>query len=526
MRRKKKRATIFSGLLTKGDPLVWLCSACVGLLFLLFATLIFICARHGLAAFWASDIHQFTLKDGSMVSGSIQARDQTFGRLLINTGLRDEGHLVWIDENHIQSRSKDDQTVLVELANGDEFIGNIAKIDITEHHYTEGDLKKVLEEQLLAVKQGRAEIASINDNIQKKTKEIFRFQRSVEKYQISDPARAGNFREKQESSQLQLDAFQDQLQQTFTRIKGRSLTLLNSEGPRNVLIMDIRRAYQPNQISVFGKLGLFSSKVFEFFTGSPRGRNGGLFPAIVGTTLMVFIMSLFCVPLGVATAIYLNEYLRKGLLYNTLHLIVNNLAGAPSIVYGIFGLGFFVHGVGMGLDSLWSSQQAHQFGNAGLLWASLIMALVTVPAVIVASEEGLNAVPADLRKGSIALGATRFQTLTRVLLPMASPSILTGLILAITRATGAVTPLIVLGAVQHSSELPIKGSFPFIELDQPFMHLGFHIFHQGFGADYPEAVAPRVYAAMLMLIVLVLGMSLITIFLRNRVRKRFSSGPF
>ena len=166
--------------------------------------------------------------------------------------------------------------------------------------------------------------------------------------------------------------------------------------------------------------------------------------------MMVFIMSIFSFPLGVVTGVYLREYARDGWLVRLVRIAVNNLAGVPSIVYGIFGLGFFVYGVGGALDQLFFPERlpTPTMGTGGILWASLTLALLTVPVVIVATEEALGAIPKGMRDGSLALGATKLQTLVRVLLPMASPGIMTGFILAMARAAGEVAPLMITGVVK------------------------------------------------------------------------------
>src|SRR5256885_7941832 len=190
--------------------------------------------------------------------------------------------------------------------------------------------------------------------------------------------------------------------------------------------------------------------------------------------MMVIIMSIIVVPLGVLAALYLREYAKQGALVRTVRIAVNNLAGVPSIVFGVFGLGFFVYFVGGTLDQLFFSAAlpTPTFGTGGILWASLTLALLTVPVVVVAAEEGLAAVPGILREGSRALGATKFETVWRVVLPAAAPGILTGLILAMARAAGEVAPLMIVGMVKLAPALPLDRSYPFVHLERKFMHLG------------------------------------------------------
>jgi len=240
--------------------------------------------------------------------------------------------------------------------------------------------------------------------------------------------------------------------------------------------------------------------------------------------MMVFLMSLFVVPFGVVSAIYLREYAREGWLTRAVRIAVNNLAGVPSIVFGVFGLGFFVYGIGSTLDQFFFAESlpTPTFGTGGILWASLTLALLTVPVVIVATEEGLAAVPQMVRQGSRALGATHFETLMRVVLPAAAPGMLTGLILAMARAAGEVAPLMIVGMVKLAPTLPIDHFPPFVHLERKFMHLGFHIYDVGFQSPNVEAAAPLVFATTALLIAMVMSLNLTAILLRNRLRRRLA----
>jgi phosphate transport system permease protein len=317
------------------------------------------------------------------------------------------------------------------------------------------------------------------------------------------------------------------------REKGNAyqLALLTVEGRAKTLsLLEIVRAFQPNQMSWIEKAGLYLARTWEFFSDEPREANmeGGVFPAIFGTVLMVLIMSIAVVPLGVLTAIYMREYAKQGPFVRTLRIAVNNLAGVPSIVFGIFGLGFFVYAIGGSIDKLFYPEAlpTPTYGTGGIFWAALTLALLTVPVVIVTTEEGLAAVPSALREGSLALGATKFETLWRVLIPSASPAILTGLILAMARAAGEVAPLMITGVVKLAPSLPLDGHFPYLHLDRKFMHLGFHIYDVGFQSPNVEASLPMVYATTLLLILIVLMLNLTAILLRNRLRRRFAAGQF
>jgi phosphate transport system permease protein len=283
-------------------------------------------------------------------------------------------------------------------------------------------------------------------------------------------------------------------------------------------------------MSVGSKILFYLAKIKELLVEEPRESNteGGLFPAIFGTVMLVFVMSLFSFPLGVIAAIYLREYAKDGVVVRVVRIAVNNLAGIPSIVYGIFGLGFFVYGIGGAIDQLFFPERlpTPTFGTGGILWASLTLALLTVPVVIVATDEALGAIPAGVRDGSLALGATKFQTLVRILIPMASPGIMTGLILAMARAAGEVAPLMITGVVKLAPSLPLDGEFPFLHLDRKFMHLGFHIYDIGFQSPNVEAAKPMVFVTTLLLVLIVLVMSSFAIYLRNKMKKRYTYSAF
>src|SRR5262245_41397412 len=305
------------------------------------------------------------------------------------------------------------------------------------------------------------------------------------------------------------------------------LTVVKADGARSeVPVGSIVRTVRPNALGAWGKLEVYASRVREFLLDNPRESNteGGIFPAIFGTVLMVFLMSFAVMPLGVLAALYLREYARQGPLVRAVRIAVNNLAGVPSIVFGIFGLGFFVYLVGGTIDRLFFADAlpTPTFGTGGILWASLTLALLTVPVVIVATEEGLAAVPRGVREGSLALGATKLETTWKVVLPAAAPGILTGMILAMARAAGEVAPLMIVGMVKLAPALPVDGQPPFLHLERKFMHLGFHIYDVGFQSPNVEATKPLVFATALLLILVVTVMNLVAIALRNHPRRKYA----
>jgi len=225
----------------------------------------------------------------------------------------------------------------------------------------------------------------------------------------------------------------------------------------------------------------------------------------------------------VIAAIWLHEYAGRNMLTRLVRIAVVNLAGVPSIVYGVFGLGFFVWLTGGSIDRVFFADSLPNptFGTPGLLWASLTLALLTLPVVIVATEEGLSRIPPTLRQGSLALGATQAETLWHVTLPLAVPAMLTGLILAVARAAGETAPLMLVGVVKMVPELPIDSLFPYLHLDRKFMHLGFQIYDLAFQSPNAEAERPLVFATALLLVLLILGLNLVAMILRHRLRERY-----
>ncbi len=290
-------------------------------------------------------------------------------------------------------------------------------------------------------------------------------------------------------------------------------------------VADIVRAYRPNAMGWAESLGMYFERLMEFLSGNPREANteGGLLPALYGTAMMVMLMSVIVTPLGVVAGVYLSEYAPRGWLTRIIRVSVNNLAGVPSIVYGMFGLGFFIYLAGGEIDRLFYAESlpAPTFGTPGLLWASLTLALLTLPVVIVATEEGLGNVPASLREASLALGATQFETLWRVVLPLARPSMLTGLILAVARAAGEVAPLMLVGVVKLAPSLPLDTQFPYLHLEQQFMHLGYHVFDLATQSPNVEAAMPQAFATAFLLVAVVTALNLSAVVLRGRLRERY-----
>lgn len=239
----------------------------------------------------------------------------------------------------------------------------------------------------------------------------------------------------------------------------------------------------------------------------------GILPMIVGTSIRVIVMTIFVLPIGVITAIYLTEYApNTSPLTRVIRAAVNNLAGVPSIVFGLFGLGFFIHFIGQNLDFLLGNT-TRVWGEASILWASLTLAVMTLPVVIVATEESLRAIPMGLREASLALGATKLETIVRVVLPQALPGIMTGGILAVSRAAGEVAPILFTGVAYYRPDLPAK-------LSDQFMDLGYHVFVLSTQSPDIEKTRTILYATVLVLLLLTFALNLTAVLIRAHVRKK------
>ena len=288
--------------------------------------------------------------------------------------------------------------------------------------------------------------------------------------------------------------------------------------------------FAANRAGFGERLAEMGHRIWKFLSEDPREANteGGVFPAIFGTVVMTLVMSLFVTPFGVICAIYLREYAKQGHLVRVVRISVNNLAGVPSIVFGVFGLAFFVYFVGGGVDRMFFADKlpTPTYGTPGILWASLTLAILTLPVVIVATEEALSAVPRGVREAALACGASKWQTIQRIVLPASLPGILTGVILAMARGAGEVAPLMLVGVVKLAPSLPIDDIAPFIHPERKFMHLGFHIYDLGFQSPDAEAAKPIVYATALLLIIVVVTLNLAAILIRNRLKKRFAVSSF
>jgi phosphate transport system permease protein len=350
--------------------------------------------------------------------------------------------------------------------------------------------------------------------------------RRLELDSVTDPQLFRQLDDKRAALDVEYEELGKRLASLYEDLNRTSFLFRTADG-REVELPSGRivRGYRPNAMSLPQKIGFYLTKLWEFMADEPREANmeGGIFPAIFGTVMMVIIMAILATPFGVVAAVYLREYAKQGPFTRLVRISVNNLAGVPSIVYGVFGLGFFVYFLGSHIDKWFFAEAlpAPTFGTPGLIWASLTLALLTVPVVIVSTEEGLSRVPRTIREGSLALGATKAETLWRTVLPMTASAMMTGMILAIARAAGEVAPLMLVGVVKLAPSLPLDGNFPYLHLERKFMHLGFHIYDVGFQSPNVEAARPLVFATSLLLVIVIVMLNLTAIRIRNRLREKY-----
>jgi phosphate transport system permease protein len=538
----------------RGDPMIWLTGSALGICILMITGLILVILFNGLSFFWPQKLELLKLKDGGVVLGEVVAREpipnpgqpdhNKMDRLQLRLGNRDltGSDFRWVQEDDIASREFPKDAFFVERREYGPLLGTLVSVKQEDKVVAEGPeaVERLLPELIQKAKHDRAavekiekdEIGGINYSIEQGRLRARKLDLQARENPGRDLSKERAEVEKSTEEQKALFvAKTEELSKLMATTGSAYVTFKAADGTEKELrSLDIYRAYPANRLSIFGRLGVYAGRLWEFFSGDPRESNteGGIFPAIFGTVMMVILMSIIVVPLGVLAALYLREYARQGVLVRTVRIAVNNLAGVPSIVFGVFGLGFFVYFVGGGIDRVFfpESLPTPTYGTGGILWASLTLALLTVPVVIVASEEALAAVPRSMREASLAMGATKFQTILRVVLPAAAPGILTGLILAMARGAGEVAPLMLTGVVKLAPELPLDSFFPFFHLDRKFMHLGFHIYDVGFQSPNVEAAKPMVYTTTIFLLLIVVLLNLTAIVVRNRLRRKYRTSAF
>ncbi len=439
----------------------------------------------------------------------------------------------WVLKPHLHDLHYPEDIMVVERREWGNFYGYLKAIKeqgeiVSEGSAAQAELQKRLQRVITIHKQieriEKHDIGKINYELE----QLRLYQRRLELNNAFDAAKQVEMSEQKAIWEAQYEQLGQQLAQLNQSISRDSLVAEIMDGQTTEIVLaNVVRVYYPNGMSLGEKIRFYFQKGWEFLTEEPREANteGGIFPAIFGTVMMVFIMSFIVTPFGVVAAIYLREYAKQGLLTRTIRIAVNNLAGVPSIIYGVFGLGFLVYFVGGSIDEWFFPEAlpAPTFGTPGILWASLTLAILTVPVVIVSTEEGLSRIPRSIREGSLALGATKAETLWRVVIPMASPAVMTGLILAIARAAGEVAPLMLVGVVKLAPSLVVDANWPFLHLERKFMHLGFHIYDVGFQSPNVEAARPLVYATALLLVAVIVILNLTAIWIRNRLREKYKA---
>ncbi len=541
-----------------GTPWIWMNAGAVSIAVIMTLGLLAIIAVRGLAHFWPADVivADYSMPGAEMrvLAGEVvQAEEVPRARLaasglpvnveggefmtreLLKVGNREVygADFSWVIGEWLSNQRKPAELMVLERREWGNFYGYLLNVKEAGQLVAEGDAAwGELQRRIDRVDQLHAQISRIEKvEIGRINHGLERLRLKTRKLELDDRLDA--------AAQADLDAERAQwdaeyrvledkliaLQQQFNR---DSIIVRTADGrEQEITLGKVVRAFQPNAMSTPQKLMFYFAKLWEFVSDEPREANteGGVFPAIFGTVLMTLIMAVIVTPFGVIAAVYLREYAKQGLLTRIIRIAVNNLAGVPSIVYGVFGLGFFVYVLGGSLDRLFYPEAAPApvFGTPGLMWASLTLAILTLPVVIVATEEGLARIPRMIREGSLALGATKSETLWKVVLPMASPAMMTGLILAVARAAGEVAPLMLVGVVKLAPNLPLNGNYPYLHLDQKIMHLGFHIYDVGFQSPNVEAARPLVYATALLLVLVIATLNFSAIYIRNHLREKYKA---
>jgi len=541
-----------------GSPWIWMNAGAVSIAVIMTLGLLAVIAVRGMAHFWPADVivadYQVPGSEPRLLAGErVQAELVPRARLaasglpvaaeggefmtreLLKVGNREVygADFTWVVGEWLSNERTPRNIVVLERREWGNFYGELLNVKEGDNLVAEGEAAwDELQRRIARIDQLHGQISHLEKvDIGRINHGLERLRLKTRKLELEQRLDA--------AAQAELDAERAEWDAEYKTLEGRLASLYqdfnrDSIGVRTldgreleISLGKVVRAYQPNAMSVPQKLGFYGAKIWEFVSDEPREANteGGIFPAIFGTVLMTIIMAVIVTPFGVIAAVYLREYAKQGVLTRIIRIAVNNLAGVPSIVYGVFGLGFFVYVLGGSLDRIFYPEAAPApvFGTPGLMWASLTLAILTLPVVIVATEEGLARIPRMIREGSLALGATKSETLWKVVLPMASPAMMTGLILAVARAAGEVAPLMLVGVVKLAPSLPLNGNYPYLHLDQKIMHLGFHIYDVGFQSPNVEAARPLVYATALLLVLVIATLNLSAVVIRNHLREKYKA---
>ena len=564
-RRATRRATN-TALAARGEPALFLLGGALAFGIIMIVGFLAMVFWNGVVTFWPKPIHIATLSDGTAVAGEqmrsepyrisgsalqalpeavrrqINANDGYAVRTLYRTGNYDlyNDDYRWISDYETVKVGTPPGLFFLERMEWGPFIGRIKSIDLAGNIMDGAGL----DEKQLATAHAAAR-ARWQRVRQIEHTEIGHVNREIEEERLAarrEMLRHGEGSPQHRRALAEVDAHAASLKGTYDRLSSEAagikvlddkyrITLVDIGGREKTMkLSDLVLFYPANDLGLGGQIRVYLARWLEFLTDEPREANteGGILPAIFGTFAMTILMVIAVAPFGVMTALYLREYAKQGRLVAIVRISVNNLAGVPSIVYGVFGLGFFAYILGGSIDQFFFPERLPNptFGTGGILWSALTLALLTVPVVIVATEEALAAVPRSMREGSLACGASKWQTIRYIVLPRAMPGIMTGLILAMARGAGEVAPLMLVGVVKLAPELPIDGVFPFLHLERSFMHLGFHIFDVGFQSRNSEAGKPMVFVTTLLLIFLVAVMNASAIVIRNRLKRKFVGSQF
>jgi len=548
----------FSSWYKSGAPWVWLNAGAVSISLVMVVGLLLLIAVRGLSHFWPADVMEVSYTEPNqqaevligevietetvpasqlkrvgieLAEGQISAE-----RVLVKVGNRDYFGMDfrWVNSPWLGEASYPEELISIERREWGRFYGRLVAVKQQGEVVATGDdgydeLQLRLSRSNNIIDEIKdleyAEIGKINHGIESLRLD----KRQLELEGVAEGSiQYADLTEARKKFDDDYSELQKELAVLYADLGRDQLVVKMSDGQEvEMPLAKIVLIHRPNAMGVVEKIGFYGHAVWEFVSGDPREANteGGVFPAIFGTIMMVMIMAVLVTPFGVIAAVYLKEYAKQGPLIRLIRIAVNNLAGVPSIVYGVFGLGFFVYFLGGNIDELFfqASLPSPTFGTPGLMWASLTLAILTVPVVIVATEEGLSRIPRAIREGSLALGATKAETLWRTVLPMAAPAMMTGLILAVARAAGEVAPLMMVGVVKLAPALAVDNIAPYLHLDRQFMHLGFHIYDVGFQSPNVEAARPLVYATAILLVFIIIGLNLVAIQIRNRLRETYKA---
>lgn len=530
---------------TEGVPWIWVCAGALVSILLLIVGLFGIILTQGLSALWPHDIVKLESDNNQVVIGIAMRQEEstdpsTHGKVmrrLVYQANRDFGmnEFAFVPSQKLNDSTKPAEIWFVERLEWGPFLGRIQQLE------SDGSQRDIPPQEMSAIIRDGAKrnseihqlekgpLAELNTTLEELRLDRKLVERRLELGKISEAESVEAMAKIDEQSRKMTEehtTLSNQIQQLRSVDENMKVTLVAENGQSKAIpASQIRRAFQVNQMNTAERVVLFLSRLWSFVSEEPREANteGGVFPALFGTVAMTLLMTVFVLPIGIMSAVYMREIAKQGFLVSLVRIAVNNLAGVPSIVYGVFGVGFFCYSVGATVDQLFFQEKLPNptFGTGGILWASLTLALLTVPVVIVSTEEALSAVPRSLREASYGCGATRMQTLWNIVLPKALPGVMTGLILAMARAVGEVAPLLMTGVVKLAPTLPIDGHFPYVHLERSFMHLGFHIYDLGFQSRSTEISRPMVFASTCLLVAVVLSLNFVAIKIRSQLRKRF-----